>query len=53
MAVSDDGRRHQISFGASVGNLNAFRMGHIISYLIAFVCLVFGGLCQNLPPKVC
>lgn len=25
----------------------------IISYLIAFVCLVFGGLCQNLPPKVC
>ena len=25
----------------------------IISYLIAFVCLVFGGLCLNLPTKVC
>lgn len=25
----------------------------IISYLIAFVCLLFGGLCQNLLPKVC
>lgn len=51
MAVPDDGRRHQISFGASLGNLNAFRVGHIIYYhIISYsirVSLVWGVVSES------
>ena len=42
MAVPDDGRTHQISFGASLGN----RCHHIISYSVC-VSLVWGDVSES------